>query len=155
MGPPCPLQKFKVPPLTQHARESSTFRFRNADTGVISKYLKCAVEFISQGFCCKSNFVQGIKQLERCAGLDAKLGGRINLSTEELDVVREGTAATTILECNFVNPICVNNSQGGVAWKRVFTIHSAVVQLNFKTEGLQRHLVEKSSIPFLIRCQAF
>lgn len=66
-------------------------------------------------------------------------------------MLRKGAVAATILECNFVNPICVDDSHGGVTGNRVLAIHVVMIQLDLKAEGLQRHVFKKYAVPLLIR----
>jgi len=68
------------------------------------------------------------------------------VSTKELNMLGDGTAAATELKHNLVKPICVENSH---VEEGVFAEAGRMVQLDFKAQFSQRCRDEMGPSPFL------
>jgi hypothetical protein len=70
-----------------------------------------------------------------------------------LDMLRNGTTATTVTQGDFVYAIGVKNPHGGVAGAGAFAKVASVVKLDLETKRLQRIFSKHSAIPSLLSCK--
>jgi hypothetical protein len=81
--------------------------------------------------------VEEVKEGKSCAGFDDLLRSRIKSPAKELDMLFDGARAAAVLDGHFMNPICVDDEEGGVAGDGTFAKHTCMVELNFKAKGFQ------------------
>jgi len=49
----------------------------------------------------------------------------------------DGARAAAVLDGHFMNPICVDDKEGGVAGDGAFAKHTCMVELNFQAKGFE------------------
>ena len=70
---------------------------------------------------------------------------------KKLDVMWNGANAATILDGDLMDPVGVDNEQGGMRSSWDFTVHTGMVELYFEADGFERNLHESRTYPFLQR----
>jgi len=95
--------------------------------------------------------VKEVEKGESGAGFDGFLRGRIETAAKELNVMWNGASAATILDGDLMDPVGVDDEQGGVRSSWDFAVHTGVVELYFEADGFERHLHESRTRPFLQR----
>ena len=93
--------------------------------------------------------MEEFKQAEGRACFDNLLRSRIKPSAEELNVLWDSTGAAAVLDCHFMNPVCVHDKEGGVAGNGAWAKHACVVKLNFQAEGFEGDFNELRTRPLL------
>ena len=74
------------------------------------------------------------KKIKRSASSDVEVRSRIEASSKELKVVWYLTCTAAKFEGHGMYAVRMENEQVNVAWNREFTVCTAVVQLNAKSE---------------------
>jgi hypothetical protein len=124
-------------PLHNYTEECAVPIFGNWDPGIVREFFEGAIEVVSWGFGSQGKLVEKLEQAEGRACLDDLLRSRIKSVAKELNVGCDSTRAAAVLDRHFVNPVCVQDEEGGVAGDGVFAKHAGVVELDFQAEGFE------------------
>ena len=81
--------------------------------------------------------MEEVEQGKSCASFDDLLRSGIKSPAKELDMLFDGARAAAVLDGHFVNPICVDDEEGGVARDGAFAKHACMVELNFQAQGFE------------------
>ena len=97
--------------------------------------------------------MEKFEQAEGRTCFDNFLRSRIKSLAKELNVLFISTRASTVLNCHFVNPICVHDEKGGMTGNGAFAKHAGVVKLYFQAKGFEGDFdkLRTTSRMFLVR----
>ena len=76
-----------------------------------------------------------VKKFESRAGFDGDLRTWVKFAPKELDMLRNGPLTATVLNCNLVYSIRMEDQHIRVARNRVLAAHTGVVELDLKSQG--------------------
>jgi hypothetical protein len=94
--------------------------------------------------------VKVAEQWECCTGLDKNLAGRVKATTQKLNMVGKGSFASTEIEGDIVESICMQNLELFMRGNRVGAVHADMLQLYSQAESFEGNLQKVISIPHLI-----
>jgi len=72
-----------------------------------------------------------VHELERSTCLHNQLRGRVELSTEKLNVLGNSTTTATVHECDLMDAVCVKDEHGRMTRDWFLAKCTGVVELNF------------------------
>ena len=81
--------------------------------------------------------MEELKQAEGHTCFDSLLRSWIKSPVEELNVWCDSMREVAVLDCHFMNPICVYDEEGGMAGNGVVAKHAHVVKLDFQAERFE------------------
>ena len=144
-----PLQHLKMPPLKVHAVQRTIASLRESNACVVGFLFQCSVEIVGRRLGSQGKFVQDIKELEGRASFDIDLRCRIQSSSKQLDMLRDGSRAIAKINRYLVETVNVHYDHVAMAWRWVFAVHTAMVELDSEAHRFQRHLRKLHAVPFL------
>jgi hypothetical protein len=79
--------------------------------------------------------VKVVKEFECSANFDRDLRTWIQSAPKELDMLRNGLLTATVLNCDLVNSIRMENQHIHMARNWVVAVHTGMVKLDLKSQG--------------------
>jgi hypothetical protein len=94
-----------MPPLHRHPKQSLISLLWDVNPRIVGQLFQCAIKIVRGTFRGEGQFVEEVQELEGGASVDRKLGGWVQPSAQELDVLRNCLATSAVLYGDLVEPV--------------------------------------------------